>query len=143
MTLHNSGSDKLKDASKDSKKLLDIVNTAPGPTPKEIEAFQQTLWNQAFLWSAPSEESGGQPAQQAFCTEQESHERWWSICYLFFDLIEYKSEREEAYIDHTAHSLFHPFCNRYGSQSTLFFIPKPSKSPSSVLFMSTKTLFNR
>ena len=106
MTLHNSGSDKLKDASTDSKKLLDIVNTAPGPTPKEIEAFQQTLWNQAFLWSAPSEESGGQPAQQAFCTEQESHERWWSICYLFFDLIEYKSEREEAYIVHTAHSLF-------------------------------------
>ena len=92
MNLSSNISDRIKDSSLDTKRLLELIKAGGGPTILQIAAFQESLWNDAFDYERSSD------TEAPRCTRQESDERWMSIIYLFFDLIEHRDEREQDYI---------------------------------------------
>ena len=92
MNLSLNISDRIKDSSLDTKRLLELIKAGGGPTILQIAAFQESLWNDAFDYERSSD------TEAPRCTRQESDERWMSIIYLFFDLIEHRNEREQDYI---------------------------------------------
>jgi len=92
MNLSSNISDRIKDSSLDTKKLIELIKAGVGPTIHQIAAFQESLWNDAFEYEPSSD------TEAPRCTRQESDERWMSIIYLFFDLIEHRNEREQDYI---------------------------------------------
>ena len=158
MNLSSNISDRIKDSSLDTKKLIELIKAGVGPTIHQIAAFQESLWNDAFEYEPSSD------TEAPRCTRQESDERWMSIIYLFFDLIEHRDEREQDYIRLTSQDgifcssstgtgnslpsyiyislpLSHPpYLSSFSRYPPISLLAPSLKSHSSVLFMSTYSL---
>ncbi len=156
MNLSSNISDRIKDSSLDTKKLIELIKAGVGPTIHQIAAFQESLWNDAFEYEPSSD------TEAPRCTRQESDERWMSIIYLFFDLIEHRNEREQDYIRLTSQDgifcssatgtgnslpsyiylpLSHPpYLSSFSRYPPISLLAPSLKSHSSVLFMSTYSL---
>lgn len=130
MNLSSNISDRIKDSSLDTKRLLELIKAGVGPTILQIAAFQESLWNDAFEYEPSSD------TEAPRCTRQESDERWMSIIYLFFDLIEHRDEREQDYIRLTSqYGIFCPSATGTGNSLPSYISLSASLSSSLPLFL--------